>query len=105
MLKEVTFRELLQAGSVQSVRLVGLRGGYAVNVRCGQHDRELVNARGDVRLFTLSSAAEFLRGAGIKKFEVDNECFEPGRLRKPRPDRAEAMRKTRTKPRQEALFN
>src|SRR3569833_3381538 len=97
-IKETTLRELVAAGSIASVCVVGQNGGYAVTVRCGTAESTLASTRGDVRLFTLDSASTFLRALGLFRFDVDSTNYEPGRLRKPRPDRAEALRKTRTRP-------
>lgn len=47
---------------------------------------------------------DFLRQVGIEMFEVDARFYQPGRIRKARPDRAEALRKTRTTPRQQELL-
>lgn len=104
-IKENTLRELAGAGSIRNACLIGQYGGFVITVRYGELERQLASTRGDVRLFSLKNATDFLRGIGVVRFEVDSTNYEPGRLRKPRPDRAEAMRKTRTKPRQEALFN
>jgi len=103
-IKETTLRELVTAGSVASVCVVGQNGGYAITVRCGTAESILASTRGDVRLFTLDRASTFLRALGLFRFNVDSTDYEPGRLRKPRPDRAEALRKTRTRPIQETLI-
>jgi len=100
-IKEITLRELVEASSVRSACVVGQPGGFAVTVRYGEAEKMLASSRGDFRRFaSLNTAAEFLRKLGIMKFEVDATNYEPGRLRAPRPDRAEALRRTRTKPKQ-----
>jgi hypothetical protein len=97
-IKETTLRELVEANAVRSACVVGLRGGYAVTVRYGLTERTLATTRGGVRIFAaLDTASEFLRKIGLARFEVDATGYEPGRLRAARPDRAEALRKTRTK--------
>lgn len=101
--KESTLRELATANSVQSARAVGTRGGYVIVVRCGTIDRKLASVRGDVRLFTLDNASKFLREIGLSRFEVDSIGYEQARMRKARPDRAEAMKGTGTKLRQQIL--
>ena len=73
-------------------------------VRVGISQRVVANAKGNIRLFSLHSAAAFLNGIGLQRFEIDTSSYLPGRLRKPRPDRAEALRKTRTLPRQSNLL-
>lgn len=103
-IKEATLRELVGTNSINKACLIGQGGGYAITVHCGKVERLLANTRGEVRLFKLNNAAEFLRNIGLEKFEVDSTNYTPGRLRKARPDRAEAMRKTRTKLRQKALI-
>lgn len=103
-IKETTLRELVTTDSVNSVCIVGQIGGYAVTVRCGSAEITLATTRGDIRLFTLERASTLLRALGLLRFEVDCTNYEPGRLRKSRPDRAEALRKTRTRPIQETLI-
>jgi hypothetical protein len=93
-IKETTLRELVEANSIRSACVVGLKGGYAITVRYGLNERTLATTRGEVRLFSLENVSNFLRGLGIAKFKVDATGYEPGLLRKPRPDRAEALRKT-----------
>ncbi|MFM0335042.1 hypothetical protein [Paraburkholderia fungorum] len=104
IIKETTLRELQQAESVASVLVRGLTGGYALVIRCGDNERLLATTRGETRLFSLESAGRFLRELGISKFEVDTSEYEPGRLRKARPDRAAALRKTRSTPVQATLI-
>src|SRR3569832_478673 len=103
-IKEASFRELVAAGSIASECVVGQNGGYAVTERCGTAESTLASTRGEFRLFTLDRASTFLRALGLFRFDVDSTDYEPGRLRKPRPDRAEALRKTRTRPIQETLI-
>lgn len=100
-IKEPVLRELVAANSLRSASFVGQTGGFAVNVRYGVGERGLAIARGEIRLFAnLNTAGFFLRKHGLTKFEVDATNYEPARLRRARPDRAAALRKTRTKPRQ-----
>lgn len=103
-IKETTLRELVAVDSVTGACIVGQGGGYAVTVRCGLAERTLVSTRGNVRLFTLERASALLCTLGFFRFEVDCKNYAPGLLRKPRPDRAEALRKTRTRPIQEHLI-
>lgn len=104
-IKETTLRVLVEANSVQSALIIGQRGGFAVAVRCGAIDRFLVSSRSGVRLFpNLTNLAVFLRRLGISRFEVDTMNYEPGRVRPPRPDRAEALKGTRTRLKQAHLF-
>lgn len=104
-IRETTLRELIEAGSVRSVVAIGQHGGFLVSVRCGEIDRALASARGAVRLFpNLTTLAALLRKLGISGFEVDTAHYEPGRVRPARPDRAEALRRTRTRPKQANFF-
>jgi hypothetical protein len=103
-IKEPTLRELREADSVASVLVRGSVGGYALVIRFGGNERLLATTRGETRLFSLESAGRFLRDLGISKFEVDTSTYEPGRLRKARPDRAAALRKTRSTPVQSSLI-
>src|SRR5689334_21268100 len=103
-LREPVLRELIRATADVSALVFGQKQGFAVKVRLGSLERVLVTSRGSVRLFaSLDTAGSFVRSVGISRFEVDMTAHEPGRLRKPRPDRAEALKGTRTRLRQEAL--
>lgn len=104
LLRELVLRELVAIGSVSSVLLVGCRGGFVITVLAGE-TRTLSTARGQPRIFSnLNTATVYLRGLGIERFEVDARGFVPARLRNARPDRAAALRLTRTIPRQSALL-
>ncbi len=102
-MKTQTLQELVSSGSVIGARLVGLQGGFGITICLGSAESLLASSRGEVRRFTLDTATKYLRQIGISRFEVDASNFEPGRMRKPRPDRAEALRNTRTTPRQATL--
>lgn len=104
-IKETMLRELAEADSIRSVAAVGQHGGFAITVHYGVVERALSSSRGEVRLFpNLTTLATFLQKFGITRFEVDTARFEPGRVRPARPDRAEALRRTRTKRQQASLF-
>ena len=97
-IKEPVLRELVQAETSVGATVSGQQSGYAVQVRLGGGQKVLITSRGTIRLFaSLDTAGAFVSGLGIPHFEVDMTGHAPGRLRKPRPDRAEAMRRTRTK--------
>jgi hypothetical protein len=102
-MNEQTLRTLVTADSVRSPAVIGMGGGYAISVRYGSTESLLKSSRGETRLFTLDAASKFLRRIGLPRFVVDASNYEPGRIRKPRPDRAEALRRTRTNPRQAML--
>jgi hypothetical protein len=103
-IKAQLLQELIRAtGTVRAIA-VGSEGGFALLFRFNEAERTLVNSRGDVRLFaSLDTAGSFFRQVGVSAFEVDMTSYQPGRLRGPRPDRAEALKGTRTRLRQQPL--
>lgn len=106
-LRETTLRELVTTGALSRVRAVGQVGGFVVSISCGSTEGEsqLASTRGEVRVFpNLTTLAAHLRRLGIAQFDVDTAGYQPARVRKPRPDRAHALRRTRTKPTQARLF-
>lgn len=110
-LPESMLRELCLAGATTEIVVVGLpRGGFAVRVAygaSGKHiDKVLATSRGSVRRFaSIDTAAGVVREFGVQRFGVDMTDHEPGLVRGPRPDRAEALRKTKTKPTQGSLIS
>jgi hypothetical protein len=75
-------------------------------VRLGNRNKTLtlITSRGKVRLFaSLDTAAALMKDIGLSRFQVDMAGHQPGRLRSPRPDRAEALRLTRTRMQQQPL--
>lgn len=106
---ESTLRELCAAGAVRDLVVVGMqKGGFGVRVGYGaggrQIEKMLGTSRGGLRRFaSLDTAGAFVRQLGAERFGVDMSGYEPGLVRAPRPDRAEALKKTRTKPKQESL--
>ncbi len=92
--KLALLRELVEAGSVRSAAIIGLPGGYAVQVRYGMSDRALAARTGEVRVFAkIDAAAKTLRGLGVVKAELDLSGYAPGSvLSKRRPDRAQALK-------------
>lgn len=107
---EHTLRELRAVGAVQGFRIVGLKeGGLGVIATCGSGDtrshRVLCTSRGGLRKFaSLDSAAAFLRDMQVEQFLVDVSEHKPGRVRRARPDRSEALKRTRTTPTQGSLL-
>jgi len=94
----------MSAGSDITAQVHGRGQGFAVSFRIGDLERILETSRGKVRLFaSLDTVGGFVRALGISQFDVDMTSYEPGRLRAPRPDRAEALRSTRTKLKQQLL--
>lgn len=104
-IRETTLRELVEANSVRMAQVIGQRGGFVLSVRYGMTERFLASTRGDVRVFSnLTTLATFLRRLGISRFEVSTSDYEAARVRPARPDRAEALRRTRTKFKQVPLI-
>ena len=92
--KLALLRELVEAGSVRSAAIIGLPGGYAVQVRYGMSDRALAARTGEVRVFAkIDAAAKTLRGLGVVKAELDLSGYSLGSvLSKRRPDRTQALK-------------
>ena len=109
MLPEVSLRELCAAGA--SIRVVVCAmgdGGFVVQISYGNVSgsealapKVLRTVRGAVKRFgSIDTVALYLKELGCPAFEVDMASYQPGLVRPPRPDRSEALRKTRTGPRQ-----
>ena len=97
-------RELVQATDQIHAVASGAQGGFALHFQFGDSDKTLVTSRGAIRLFaSLNTVGAFVQSVGLGRFEVDMTDHEPGRLRGARPDRAEALRQTRTRLRQQDL--
>lgn len=104
-IKEVTLRELLQTAHEVALRAEGRANGFALAARSGRSVRLLSTSRGSIRLFpNLTTLAAYLQRLGVSRFDVDTSHYSPGRARSPRPDRAEALKRTRTRPIQIAFF-
>lgn len=95
---EQSLRELASVGAISKVCLRGRAGGFIIVVSIGDASRTLLTTRGIERLFSLDGASKYLSGMRIQRFEVDVAEFVPGLIRKARPDRAEALKKTKSKP-------
>ena len=68
-------------------------------MKFGNAERVLGNARGAGKVFaSLDTIAVQLLRLGIQEFVVRAGGYKPGRVRAPRPDRAEAMRRTAKQP-------
>jgi hypothetical protein len=105
MVKEQVLRELIEASlTTISATVAGQERGFALIMRLGNSDKTLATTRGAIRLFaSLDTASAFVRDLGIERFEVDMTNHHPGRLRCARPDRAQALRLTRTRMQQQTL--
>jgi len=103
-IKELVLKELVGASAEVTARIIGKEKGFQVNVRLASGEKPLVTSRGSVRVFaSLDTVASYVGDLGLLRFDVDISHYKAGRLRRPRPDRAEAMRKTRTKLHQQSL--
>ena len=91
-----TLSRLVEAGAVRGAHILGQRGGWAVLVKYGLHERPLATQRsGQVRIFRkFETLVGYLRDVGIARFDVDAVDYDPAVLKSAqRPDRAEAMRR------------
>lgn len=103
-IKEALLRELSKSAVTLNAIVKGENQGFSISVRIGEQKRVLETARGQARRFaSLDTAASFIKDVGIPQFEVDMSGYQPGRLRRARPDRAAALKKTRTRMKQQAL--
>ena len=102
---EPTLRQLLEMHAGWAVQVVGVPRGFSISVKSSNGiAKTLSTMRGDMRRFaSIDTAGSFLKGLGILSFSVEMSGHEPGRLRGARPDRALALRKTRTRPQQQEL--
>ncbi|WP_377780431.1 hypothetical protein [Comamonas odontotermitis] len=92
-----SFKHLLQAGAVRNVcavYLAGQTGGWALSVRYGTVEAAITARRsGQLRTWAkLDTVTDHLHKLGVGRFEVDASQYQPGTMRRRRPDRAEAMR-------------
>jgi hypothetical protein len=107
---EHSLRELSAASALRDLWILGLRGGgFGIAAVCGASGpgtaRVLATSRGALRRFAaLDTAAGFLRDLDVLQFSVDVTHHEPGRVRRPRPDRSEALKRTRTSLKQGSLL-
>lgn len=99
-----TLRALAKAGAVSTATVVGEGAGFALLMHYGSSGAWLASARGKRRTFaSLNRVTVLLKSLGIVRFDVESTQYVEGRLRKPRPDRAEALRYARTRMRQQPL--
>lgn len=104
-IREMTLRELVRSRSTTAISAVGQHGGFCVSVACGDRVQVLGSMRGLKRIFpNLTSLAVYLHRLGISRFEVDTTEYRAARVRPARPDRADALKRTRTKPHQPDLL-
>jgi len=86
--------KLVESGTVRAAHVVGQAGGWGIIVKCGRTVRPLAAQRGKVRLFSkLETVAAYLKGIGIARFDVDVLGYDSEHARRPRPDRAAALKR------------
>ncbi|MCV6904927.1 MAG: hypothetical protein NTT76_19655 [Achromobacter xylosoxidans] len=92
-----TLSQLVEAGFVLTVHVVGSGNGWKIAARCGETKRFLSAKCGDVRVFRkLETLVAFLRELGISRFDVDAADFDPASAgRSLRPDRSVALKDAR----------
>ena len=105
LITETALRQLVEMQALSAVIVTGVPQGFTLKVESGAGVvKVLQTVRGEVRRFaSLDTAGSFLRDIGLTEFLVQTAGFEPGRLRRARPDRAEALKNTRTTPKQQEL--
>jgi hypothetical protein len=93
-LDQRTLSELVEAGAVRAVHVVGRGSSWRIAAEYGQTERFLSARRGDVRVFRrLETVVAFLRDMGISRFDVDATGYDPDAGDRPtRPDRSAALK-------------
>ena|ERR1700727_158379 len=92
---ESMLRHLVEASAEINIRIVGKDNALLIFIRIASGEKSLITTRRSVRVFaSLDTAAAFLGEIGILNFAVDISHYRRGRLRSPRPDRAEALKRT-----------
>lgn len=97
LVKLSTARELVDAGAVRQAEVVGIPGGWAVQLHTLNDTRVLATKQSEPRRFgTFESALKVLRELGVRLdgLRVDAQRWDPQSLigATRRPDRSEAMR-------------
>lgn len=101
-LQEAAFRALVDGKT--RVEVIGAEGGFYLLARIAAKKFGLITKKGELRMFTATTAVKYIKEVlGHDRFEVDASAYVEGRLRQPRPDRAEALRGTRSRPQQQPL--
>ena len=99
IISPVALKELVAAGAIRSAFVVGRDTAYFVTIKYGMAEK-VVGARtrqGGIKereFLSLDVAAKYLRGIGIRRFDVDESHFAGVRKRASRPDRAAALKAT-----------
>lgn len=94
LVNESTLRDLASAGVLEAVTAAPRAGGFEVRDRFGNAEPALGNTKGEAKLYASldDTIAVQLLKLGVKTSVVNAEGYKPGRVRGPKPDRAEAMR-------------
>lgn len=90
-----TLVDLARSAGLRATRVVAQDGGWTIKVRHGDRDRVLTAQRSrEARVFRrMETLVSYLKDIGIARFEVDSADYDPDTAsRKPRPDRADALR-------------
>lgn len=88
-----TLVKLVNAGTVRAAHVVAHTGGWGVIVPCGKKRCQLAAQRGTMRVFAkLDTVVSYLRSVGVNHFDVDAAHYDPAPARRPRPDRAAALK-------------
>lgn len=76
-----TLSTLVEAGAVRAAQVVGQPGGWGIVIQYGMTQRTLAAKRGAVRIFRrFETLAEYLRGLGIVKYQVDASQYDAAAL-------------------------
>lgn len=95
MVKLDTARGLVDAGAVQGAEVIGLPGGWAVQLKTCSSVRTLATRKAEPRMFsTFESAVKVIKQLGLQgRLVVDLEKWAPvGVHTRRRPDRSAAMK-------------
>lgn len=100
-----TLAKLIASGGVRAAQVIGLAGGWEIRFRCGASLRPLAAQRGNVRLFArLETAAAYLKGIGIARFDVHTAGYDADGSRRARPDRAASLKRAHAAAAYDAWF-
>ena len=95
-LDHATLGRMAESGRINATHIVGLPGGWAIQVDVNHQEHVLIAQRsGNVRLFKkFETLVSYLLDLGIDHFQVDASTFDPSQLNTyQRPDRALALKR------------
>lgn len=99
IINPVALKELVAAHSISSAFIIGEDTAYFVTIKYGIAEK-VIGARtrqGGIKereFLSLDAAAKYLRGIGIRHFDVDESHFSGMKKRTSRPDRSVALKAT-----------